>query len=497
MNKNEPILRSLATIEANILEKLTVASLAGDIHFSKHYYQRMFREIVGDSVMHYVARRKISLAAKELVTTNATILEIALKYGYESHEGFTRSFQSIMGVSPSKYRTYHLSPTSHKKPRGELIMTHSQNTEQLLKELNALIIRTKETALFTGKSKLEQPTTALYSDFWDSVIDRTEAIAEDLQGILKRISEIPRCPDEISNRFLLMRTMEDTAFRSYVLSLQVGLTVSRAQPAHREAFRPICDRYRSFAKDAEVKVDKLVAFYKELVSLIFSDMRENAKQLLQTAVEKGTAAASILTSNKEYPYAYLADEITRITDTLSALPFDDVTLSLLEDCKFQLDVISSTADIDAIRTPSHKQLFDSILVFRESITEAAEFFQLLSAILSQTRSEAETPSPSSDSPSRSYKSRAWKINILLFYLKGELQKLGASRLNAEQRAAYDTICHELDLIIQNIETASTGSASSHIDEAIKNTYNKLIVQADNLEVYGSAIQYLAEELIVS
>ena len=81
MNKNEPILRSLATIEANLLEKLTVEALAGDIHFSKHYYQRMFREIVGDSVMHYVARRKISLAAKELVTTNATILEIALKYG--------------------------------------------------------------------------------------------------------------------------------------------------------------------------------------------------------------------------------------------------------------------------------------------------------------------------------------------------------------------------------------------------------------------------------
>ena len=497
MNKNEPILRSLATIEANLLEKLTVEALAGDIHFSKHYYQRIFREIVGDSVMHYVARRKITLAAKELAATNATILEIALKYGYESHEGFTRSFQSIMGVSPSKYRTYHLSPTSHQKPRGELIMTHSQNTEQLLRELNALIIRTKETALFTGTSKLEQPAAVLYSDFWDSVIDRTEAIAEDLQGILKRISDIPRCPDEISNRFLLMRTMEDATFRSYVLSLQVGLTVSRAQPAHREAFRPICDRYRSFAKDAEVKVDKLVAFYKELVTLIFSDMQENAKQLLQTAVEKGTAAASILTRNKEYPYAYLADEITRITDTLSALPFDDVTLSLLEDCKFQLDVISSTADIDAIRTPSHKQLFDSILVFRESITEAAEFFQLLSATLSQTRSEAETPFPTSDSPSKHHKARVWKINIILFYLKGELQKLGASRLSAAQQAAFDAICRELEQSIQMTETATDSSAFSHIDETIKKVNDKLTTQAKELGLIGCAIQYLAEELVIS
>jgi hypothetical protein len=291
--------------------------------------------------------------------------------------------------------------------------------------------------------------------------------------------------------------MEDTAFRSYVLSLQVGLTVSRAQPAHREAFRPICDRYRCFAKDAEVKVDKLVAFYKELVTLIFSDMQENAKQLLQTAVEKGTAAASILTSNKEYPYAYLADEITRITDTLSALPFDDVTLSLLEDCKFQLDVISSTADIDAIRTPSHKQLFDSILAFRESIREAAEFFQLLSVTLSQTRSEAETPSLASDSLSKSCKARAWKINIILFYLKGELQKLGASRLSAAQQAAFDAICRELEQSIQMTETATDSSAFSHIDETIKKVNDKLTTQAKELEIYGSAIQYLAEELVIS
>lgn len=495
MNKYEPILRSLATIEANILEKLTVETLADDLHFSKRYYQRMFQEIVGDSVMHYVARRKITLAAKELAATNATILEIALKYGYESHEGFTRSFQSIMGVSPSKYRAYHLAPNLNQTPRGEFIMTYAKNMEPILKELNALIVEIKETALSVRKIRLA--ADGVYATFWDSVASRTEALADDLQTVLSRITDMTQYPDEISNRFLLMKTMEDTAFRSYVLSLQVGLTVSRAQPAHREAFRPICDRYRCFAKDAEVKADKLVAFYKELVTLIFSDMQENAKQLLQTAVKTGKSAASVLTSSKEYPYAYLADEITRITDTLSALPFDDVTLSLLEDCKFQLDVISSTADIDAIRTPSHKQLFDSILAFRESIREAAEFFQLLSVTLSQTRSEAETPSLASDSLSKSCKARAWKINIILFYLKGELQKLGASRLSAAQQAAFDAICRELKQSIQMTETATDSSAFSHIDETIKKVNDKLTTQAKELEIYGSAIQYLAEELVIS
>ncbi len=480
MNKNEPILRSLVTIETNILEKLTIETLAGDIHFSKHYYQRMFREIVGDSVMHYVARRKITLAARELAATDATILEIALKYGYESHEGFTRSFQSIMGVSPSKYRTYHLSPDLNKKPRGDFIMTYSKNTEQIMKELNALIVRTKETALSARKSRLA--ADAVYSAFWDSVADRTETIANDLQTILSRITDMTQCPDEISNRFLLMRTMEDTTFRSYVLSLQVGLTVSRAQPSHREDFRPVCDCYRRFAKDAEVNVDKLVAFYKELVTLIFSDMQENAKQLLQTAIEKGKSAASVLTGNKEYPYTYLADEIIRITDILSS---DDITLSVLEDCRFRLDIIHATADIDVLRTPSHKQLFDSILTFRESINETTEFFRLLSTTLTPAYSEAESPS---SSPEKSSQARVWKINILLFYLKGELQKLGDSRLSAEQQTAFDAICRELTIV----ETAD-----SPVDEILKGTYEKLTALAKELGIYGSAIQYLAEELLIS
>ena len=496
MTKSEAILRSLATIETKILEKLTVEALASDIHFSKHYYQRMFREIVGDSVMHYVTKRKIYLAAKELATTHATILEIALKYGYESHEGFTRSFQAIMGISPSKYRMYHLSPNFFEKPRGEFIMTYSKNTEQLLKELNALIVQTKETALYTRTIKLEIPTaTTFYSAFWESVADRTDAIANDLQTILNRITDITQCPDEISNHFLLIKTMEDTAFRSYVLSLQVGLTISRANPSHQKAFQTICDRYRTFAKNAEVKVDKLVDFFYELIMLIFSDMKKSAKQLLQKAIESGKFAASVLTSDTQYPYTYIADEITRMTDTLSSLTPEEVTLSMLEDCKFQLDMITFTADIDAMRVPSHKPLFNSIFTFQESIRETTEFFQLLSTTFSQTLSEPKQASSSSCSLRNSCKSRASRINILLFYLKGELQKLGNFHLSAEQRAAFDTICRELALIIQIAETTADSTTRSRIDEKLRKTHDKLMAQSKELGIYGSAIQYLAEELV--
>ena len=60
MYENNPIFQSLNMIEERIQEKLTVGAIAESIHFSKYHYQRMFREAVGDSVMGYVARRRMS-----------------------------------------------------------------------------------------------------------------------------------------------------------------------------------------------------------------------------------------------------------------------------------------------------------------------------------------------------------------------------------------------------------------------------------------------------
>ncbi|RAZ93630.1 hypothetical protein DK853_39290, partial [Klebsiella oxytoca] len=69
--------------------------------------------------MRYVTRRRLTLAAGELASDEAaTVLEIALKYGYDTHEGFTRSFRAYMGINPTAYRKYHCivsSPTMQKE----------------------------------------------------------------------------------------------------------------------------------------------------------------------------------------------------------------------------------------------------------------------------------------------------------------------------------------------------------------------------------------------
>ncbi len=101
MSNTDAVIRSLEIIERCISEKLTAEDIAGGVFFSKYHYQRMFRDIVGEGVMEYVKKRRLTLAGTELVQTDASVLDTALKFGYGSHEAFTRAFKSYMGVTPS------------------------------------------------------------------------------------------------------------------------------------------------------------------------------------------------------------------------------------------------------------------------------------------------------------------------------------------------------------------------------------------------------------
>ena len=143
----DPVFRSLTEIEAHIREKLTVTALAESIHISKYHYQRLFREAVGESVMRYVSRRRMALAAAELVETNVSILEIALRYGYDSHDGFTRAFRAVMGVTPMDYRKYGLCPPETRKEHPAMPCTRPM--DGITRELRSLIVQAKELAVRT------------------------------------------------------------------------------------------------------------------------------------------------------------------------------------------------------------------------------------------------------------------------------------------------------------------------------------------------------------
>lgn len=91
-------------IQRNDDEKLSLSYLSNELGYSEFYISRKFKEISGMQYRDYLRYRKLAFALKELRDTKSGILDIALKYGFSSHEAFTRAFKEAYDITPSEYR---------------------------------------------------------------------------------------------------------------------------------------------------------------------------------------------------------------------------------------------------------------------------------------------------------------------------------------------------------------------------------------------------------
>jgi AraC family transcriptional regulator len=98
------ILRAINYIEDRIREEITLDELATEAAFSKFHFTRIFKAITKENVNEYIRKRRLTLAAKELVDTSTPIIELALTYGYTSQEAFSRAFKSYTDQTPQGYR---------------------------------------------------------------------------------------------------------------------------------------------------------------------------------------------------------------------------------------------------------------------------------------------------------------------------------------------------------------------------------------------------------
>jgi len=103
-NKIENIITVINYIENNIAEKMSLSTIAKAVGYSKYHLHRMFVETVGLSIHDYVQRRQLTEAAKLLVFSKKSILEISLIAGYESQQAFTNIFKQMYKKTPNEYR---------------------------------------------------------------------------------------------------------------------------------------------------------------------------------------------------------------------------------------------------------------------------------------------------------------------------------------------------------------------------------------------------------
>lgn len=91
-------------IEENLTNSIDFKEVARLALSSEYHFKRMFSFLAGISLSEYIRRRRLTLAAFELRDSQVKVIDVAVKYGYNSPDSFTRAFQNLHGITPSDAR---------------------------------------------------------------------------------------------------------------------------------------------------------------------------------------------------------------------------------------------------------------------------------------------------------------------------------------------------------------------------------------------------------
>lgn len=103
MEAENVIQNSMKYINDHMEEALTVGQIAEMAGYSEYHFSRMFRQETGISVMEYVKGERLRRASVE-IRNGSKIVDVAIKYGWESHNGFTKAFKKAFGYCPALLR---------------------------------------------------------------------------------------------------------------------------------------------------------------------------------------------------------------------------------------------------------------------------------------------------------------------------------------------------------------------------------------------------------
>ena len=101
----EILQRSVDFIEAHLLDNITYVDVAKHVNMSPYEFHRTFRFISGITPGSYIRNRRLSLAGQELLYTDIKVTDLAMKYWFDSVDGFTKAFSRFHGITPSAVKT--------------------------------------------------------------------------------------------------------------------------------------------------------------------------------------------------------------------------------------------------------------------------------------------------------------------------------------------------------------------------------------------------------
>ena len=98
----QSINKAIEYMEEHLTEDIHCEEVAGYVHISLFHFQRTFNLLTGMTVGEYIRKRRLSLAGEELTKQDVKVIDVALKYAYNSPESFTKAFTRFHGITPSQ-----------------------------------------------------------------------------------------------------------------------------------------------------------------------------------------------------------------------------------------------------------------------------------------------------------------------------------------------------------------------------------------------------------
>ena len=153
MDSLEKLNGALNYIEENLTGEIDFKEVAKRAFCSEYHFTRMFSFLAGVTLSEYIRRRRLTLAAFELNSSNIRIIDVAIKYGYNSPDSFARAFQSLHGITPTEARNNGQSLKSYPRMTFQLSIKGGTEMNYRIEEKEAFCIvglRKRVPIIFNG-----------------------------------------------------------------------------------------------------------------------------------------------------------------------------------------------------------------------------------------------------------------------------------------------------------------------------------------------------------
>ncbi|HEX2958039.1 MAG TPA: AraC family transcriptional regulator [Chitinispirillaceae bacterium] len=168
--------KTIEYIDKNLKKRLSLKEIAEEACYSQFHFHRIFTRTTGQTLKDYIRKRRISEAAKELVSSDKSIRDLSYEYCFLNQESFTRAFYRFFLVSPRKYRYGGvINSIVEKMEIGNVIMSNAGN------EISTLMLQSHPARYFIGMKYSGSNNN-------DDIFDLT-------YSFLRRKNEIKHCID--------------------------------------------------------------------------------------------------------------------------------------------------------------------------------------------------------------------------------------------------------------------------------------------------------------